>query len=198
MNQYVTPYQPQDFQQPDEEQQQRPLLLWLVLAVFAYFAISNGWINLGGNNTSELKPRKELLGVVVRAFAYNLEQDGKQPVPAIGNTADLAEAFNVYGSRTTTGQAYKAAFPDVFRELGLGIKQAAEETTETRMLSDKVSGGKTVRQAIVDYLLSTAKQLEAGGSPGPKLFGDGQAEPASTDPVASPSAAVTWRQDKDV
>jgi hypothetical protein len=145
--------------QPDQPQSPARTLTILAIVGFVLFYAS-GQHKPGPE--VKLTPKKELLGTIVAAFAYNLEQDGKQPVTAIVNTADLADAFNLYGARTSSGQAYKAAFPDVFRTLGLGIKQAAEETTEARSMEDKTAGGRTVREAIVGYLQNAASELQAG------------------------------------
>jgi hypothetical protein len=138
------------------QENKSPLGLLLIVGVVAFVLINKQ----PSPKELDVTPRRELLSVVVNAFAYNLEKDGESSTPTIKTTVDLAAAFNTYGNRTVTGQAYTTTFADVFKELGLGIKAAAEETDVVRNMDDKVASGQTVRQAIVSYLKKQAEKLK--------------------------------------
>ena len=72
------------------------------------------------------QPTKAGLIVILDAFAWNIEQDGKLDQPLITYSNHLGEAFNEFGRRSTLGQSYRTEFGQEFDQLAVDLKNALD------------------------------------------------------------------------
>ena len=69
-------------------------------------------------------PSRAVLAEIMRAFAWNLEEDGKLQQPLLTSADQVGFLFDDFGKRSTYGAAYKEAFPTEFKEVGAELEAA--------------------------------------------------------------------------
>ncbi len=80
------------------------------------------------------QPRRAVLAEILTAFAWNLEHDGTIERPVVRTVGRVGFLFDDFGRCSTYGQSYRAAFPQVFEELGRELEAAASVGREADAL----------------------------------------------------------------
>lgn len=127
----------------------RPLLLLLVgLLVFSSLKVKDPV------EPDPERPTLEGLAVILDAFAYNLEQDGQLEAPSLQWSSDVGDRFNLFGSRSTLGRAYRETFADQFDDLAAQLAAALDARSGPQPLTA------ARRSAAADVLRRFARGLK--------------------------------------
>ena len=104
------------------------LLIGLLLAAGLWFANRHqpSVVKEGSDEAS--------LAAVCEAMAWNIENDTEH----IKNTSDIGEIFNAIGQRSAFGKSLKQQHADWFRQTGLRVKRALNETDESQALTPEL------------------------------------------------------------